>query len=324
MRSKARTFGRFSSREIVDCEHNSRSDGDRSSALLAKHEIDELVARASHHAFITAALHEGLAVKRSSGGTKAALILDELNLHANSVADGSVQPLLTNIFRLGDDLDVAVDEAKAFSIGNNHLRIHWLLRRLALERFDLARRSAIFMSACETSALGWLVDFASSADEDYHPRAGKSPEQESQCLTTSADDEVLGGRALSGIRKAAESGELCTHARLAYLLYRWRDFAEDDGVEVRRWTDEQLARDVMVAQFARAFTSKGWTRSASDIVAQRTTLANVGRLEVVLDKDRFRVRVEELAGRDTLEPEEATIIKEFLAAWRGHDLNPHD
>src|SRR5208282_4714735 len=34
MRSKARTFGRFSSREIVDCEHNSRSDGDRSSAIL--------------------------------------------------------------------------------------------------------------------------------------------------------------------------------------------------------------------------------------------------------------------------------------------------
>jgi hypothetical protein len=34
MRSKARASGRFSRREIVDCEHSSRSDGVRSSAIL--------------------------------------------------------------------------------------------------------------------------------------------------------------------------------------------------------------------------------------------------------------------------------------------------
>lgn len=292
--------------------------------VLAKQEIGELIAHASDDAFITAALREGLAVKRSSGGTKAALIMDELNLHANSVADDRVQPLLTTIFRLGDELDVAVDEAKAFSIGNNHLRIHWLLRRLTLERFDLARRSTIFMAACETAALGWLIDFASSAHEDYHPRAGKPPEQEGQCLTTAADAEALRGMALSRIRKAAESGELGAHARLAYLLYRWRDYVEDGGDEVTRWTDGQLGRNEMVVQFARAFTSHGWSQSASDLVAQRTTLANVGHLEKIIDKDQLRARVEALAGKDTLRPEEAAIVKEFLDAWRRHDLNPHD
>ena len=127
--------------------------------VLGKQEIDELVAHASDDAFLTAALRNGLAVKRSSGGTKAALIIDELNLHANSVADDCIQPLLTTMFRLCDELDVTVDEAKAFSIGNNHLRIHWLLRRLTFERFDLAHRSAIFMTACKNAALGWLVDF---------------------------------------------------------------------------------------------------------------------------------------------------------------------
>jgi hypothetical protein len=96
------------------------------------------------------------------------------------------------------------------------------------------RCPVLHASFCETAALGWLVDFASSAYEDYHPRAGKSPEQESQCLTTAADAEVLRSMALSRIREAAETGELGSHARLAYLLYRWRDFAEDSGVEVRR------------------------------------------------------------------------------------------
>jgi hypothetical protein len=34
IRSRARTSGRFSNRDIVDCEHNSRSMGERSRAIL--------------------------------------------------------------------------------------------------------------------------------------------------------------------------------------------------------------------------------------------------------------------------------------------------
>jgi hypothetical protein len=81
----------------------------------------------------------------------------------------------------------------------------------------------------------------------------------------------------------------------------------------------------MVVQFARAFTSHGWRQSVSNVVAQRTTLANVGHhLEEIIDRDRFRARVEELSRKGTLLPEEATIIREFLDAWRRHDRDPHD
>jgi predicted KAP-like P-loop ATPase len=292
--------------------------------VLPKRQIDELLAHSAEEGFVAQALREGLAAKRSNGGTKAALILEELNLHANSVADEHVQPLLTAMFKLGDEVDVSADEAKAFSIGDNPLRIHWLLRRLTLERFDLARRSAIFMAAVETAALGWLVQFASSAYNDYHPRPGKSPAAEDQCLTTAADAEAVRSQALARMRKAAASGELAQHKQLAYLLYRWRDFAEDDGAEVKRWTDEQLARDDLIVEFARAFTSHGWSQSASDSVVQRTTLANVGHLEKIMDKARFRARVEDLAARGQLQTEAAAIITEFLNAWRRHDTDPHD
>jgi hypothetical protein len=44
------------------------------------------------------------------------------------------------------------------------------------------------------------------------------------------DAEVLRDMALSRIRKAAVTSELPS-VRLAYLLYRWRDFAEDGGAE---------------------------------------------------------------------------------------------
>ena len=172
--------------------------------VLPKDEIDQLVSRASDQEFITRSLREALTAKRSSGATKAALMLDELNLHADMVPDDHVQPLLTAIFKMADELDVSSDAAKAFSIGDNNLRIYWLLRRLTLERFDLERRSAVFMAACETAALCWLVDFASSAFHDYHPREGKVPESESKCLTTGADAEKLRDQALLRIRAAAE------------------------------------------------------------------------------------------------------------------------
>ncbi len=293
-----------------------------SDEVLAKQEVDDLIAHASDDAFIVAAIREGLGVKRSSGGSRAALILEELNRHADEVADNRVQPLLTSIFRLADELDISADEVKGFSIGDNRLRIHWLLRRLTLERFDLSRRSAILVAACQTAALRWLVDFASSAYDDYFPRPGKSPESESQCLTTLSDAEVLRGTALTQIRQAAQTEELSEHPRLAYLMYRWRDFAEDDGAEVREWGDRQLDRNEMVVKLAKAFTSHGWIHSGSDAVAQQTTLANVENLELVLDKGRFRARIEELADEDMLSPEDLGIINEYLAAWRHHDQNP--
>lgn len=289
--------------------------------VLPKAEIDQLAARASDREFITRSLREALNVNRSSGGTKAALLLDELNLHAAKVADDDVSPLLTTLFKLADELDVTADQAKAFSIGDNNLRIHWLLRRLTLERFDLAKRSAVFMVACETAALAWLVDFTSSAYNDYHPRAGKHPEPESQCLTTAADAETLHGKALLRIRAASESGELGMHPKLGTLLYRWRDLAGDDGAEVKGWTDAQLFHDDMIVKFAKALTSHGWSQSVSDTVAQRTTMANIPGLEIIMDKERLRTRVEELASNGTLPEAETGIVSEFLVAWRRHDRN---
>lgn len=287
--------------------------------VLPKSEIDQLVARASDQGFIDNSLRDALAVTRPSGATKAALILDELNLHADRVAAEDVGPLLKTLFKIADELDVPADMGKAFSTVSNNLRIHWLLRRLTLERYNLAARSALFMAACETAALGWLVDFADSAFTDYHPRDGREPEPESNCLTTAADAEALNDKALGRMRYAAASGELTKHSKLGYLLYRWRDVARDGGAEVRRWSDAQLHDDGMIVRFASALTSHGWMHTGDDAVSQRTTLANIEGLELVIDKDRLRARVEKLASKNDLPRAEISVVSEFLEAWRRHD-----
>jgi hypothetical protein len=251
-----------------------------------------------------------------------------LNLHADEVADNDVAPLLTAIFGLADELDVEADKEGAFKIGDNRLRIHWLLRQLTLERFDLATRSKIFMSATENAALGWLIDFTQSAYRDYHPGAGKQPEPEEKCLTTEADALALRQRSLAAIRISAKSGEIAKSRLLAYLLFMWRELADDAGAEVHAWTAGHMADDAMITIFAKAFTTFSWSQSVGmfglgDAVAKRNTRANVEQLDKILDLPAFRSRVEEVAANDMPDDDRA-VVREFLSAWRTQERNPFD
>jgi predicted KAP-like P-loop ATPase len=213
---------------------------------LARTEIDELIKRADDTSQIEEAFRKALATPRSDGRTKASLLLDELKLHAEKVPDDKVGPLLTALFGIADELHVQGDKAKGFSIGDNHLRLHWLLRRLTLERFELAKRSSILMAACKRATLGWLIDISDSAYRDYHPLEGKKPEIEANCLTTSGGAEKLHGMALKRIRAASKSGELLNHPELPYLLFRWSD--EQPG-QVLKWTTAQLKQDPLCTGF---------------------------------------------------------------------------
>jgi predicted KAP-like P-loop ATPase len=291
--------------------------------VLPRSEVNTLIARASDQEFINETLRQAVGIKRRNGKSKAALIFDELNMHAVGVADDDVAPLLKAIFAVGDEVDIETDKAGAFNIGDNHLRIHWLLRRLTSERFDLARRSAMLVAACEGAALGWLIDFTSSAYEDYHPREGKGSEAEANCLTTAMDAESLRDMALSRLRSSAASGELSRAKRLPYLLFRWRDLAADDGAEVKAWADAQMDNDAMIVVFAKAFTTYSWSQALGlgglgDVVAKRRTDAAVDGLDNILDKGKLRRRVEELATRGGL-AEDADTIRTFLNAWIAHD-----
>lgn len=296
--------------------------------VLPREEIQRVIANASDPAFVQDRIRKALATLGKDGKTKAALLLEALQLHAADVADHDVGPLLSAIFALADELDVATDEAGGFSIGDNQLRIHWLLRALTLERFDLATRSALFIDACAGASLAWLADFAGSAFRDYQPSNNKPPEPEERCLTTEADADALQALTLQRIQSAAQSGELLKARRLARLLFVWRNVAMDDGAEVKAWTTEQFKSDAAIVTFARAFTTHSWSQGMGmaglgDVVAKRHTRAGVSSLELVLELPAFRARVEALDARNGAD-DDAVALREFLEAWRRHDANPND
>ena len=283
---------------------------------LPKGEIDQLISLAADQQFIIKTLRAALRIRRSSGVTKAALILDELNLHADNVSDDDVQPLLTALFKIADELQVPSDVARGFSVGDNNLRINWLMRRLTMDRFGLAKRSEVLTAANESAAVGWFVYLADSAFSDFHPRPGRSPVAENSCLTTANDADVLRTKALQRLRDAAASGDLKKHPNLVYLLYRWRDLAGDGGAEVQGWVNSQLSNDDMIITLTKAFTTHGWSHSISDTVAQRTTNINIEGIEAILNKGEFRVRIEEVAANQHLISEDAAIVTADRDAWR--------
>ncbi|KYH03517.1 P-loop NTPase fold protein [Bradyrhizobium sp. DOA1] len=283
--------------------------------LLKKEEIDAIIEQAADRLFIQAKLREALGVLRRNGGTKAALILDELNLHAESIENEAVEPLLAAIFEIADELDTSRDVAKAFSIGDNFLRIHWLLRRLLLERFDLQTRSSMLLAAANAAPVGWLVDLAASAFAAHHPRDEKPPQTEERHITTEEDCTKLQKLALKSVRAESKSGHLCSHSRLPQILFRWHDMANDGGKEVRRWTNSQLGNDSSVVAFAKAFTSHGWSHGSGNRVAQRTTTAGLDGIETILNAEQFRKRVRSVLSNKSLTEQDRAALSEFDAAW---------
>ncbi len=105
--------------------------------VLTSTELDAFLARADDIEYVKATLRRAVTATRRSGGTKAAVWLDELNTHSARVDRGKVEPLLTALFEVADELNVEADTGKAFSISSNKLRLHWLLRSLTRERLSL-------------------------------------------------------------------------------------------------------------------------------------------------------------------------------------------
>lgn len=288
---------------------------------LSTTEIDELIAQAGDVEYIKRAFRNASAAIKKNGKSKVPLLFDELNLHAGRVENAKLPMLISAIFEIADDIYREGDRERGFSIGDTHLRIHWLIRKLTFDRCNVAERSSIFMSACKKAQVGWLTDFVTSAIADYFPREGKEPEPPEKCLLAREDIPAAKAQALSTIRIAAETGELIFNPRLPFVLLKWKEFSEENSAEVRAWTSNQLNSVESIALLAKAFTSESWSQGMGvgglgDRVAVRSFRVSVKGLEELLNIGEFRRRLEELESGEDIEEKLKNDISVFLDAWR--------
>ncbi|HEX7929846.1 MAG TPA: P-loop NTPase fold protein, partial [Sphingomicrobium sp.] len=285
--------------------------------VLPAEQIDELIRRADDIEFMQSYLRSRLLIRRRDGSTQAALALDELTLRVNDVAEEKVEPFITAIFAIADELDVEEDRKRGFSFGNNELRIHWLVNRAVTERFKEAERDAILSAAMETASLAWTCDFARRCHRTFHPdEQGKEREH----IVSEAVAYRFRDLALEKLRQAAADHTLANRSSIGPLLFLWEDWSSTE--EVRGWTDRELVNDALVITLADATSSVAWSHGMGlngmgDRVARPSVRVNLKPYAELVDASRLEERVREVSERADLTDQQRQVVQTFLTSPRG-------
>lgn len=277
-------------------------------------EIEAFLVSADDPDFVRDALHQALATPRRRGGTRAAVLLEELTVRAPLVPEATIKPLIMGIFSIADELHVAADKAEAFSVGDNFLRIHWLLNQLVAERLEIAQRDEVLESAARTATLRWLINFARRCVHEQEPAPnGRRPREP---LTSAGASGRLRALTLARVEAAAAEGAFIRLPDLVSNLFSWRDLIGDGGADrLRAWLAERLDDDALVEALARSFISVGWTQTAGDVVARREPRLNRDSVQALVDPVSFRARMTQILSMKDVEAGRREAIEQFEAAW---------
>jgi len=291
---------------------------------LSAADIEALIARADDRDFIKDRLLRAALQIRRGGKSMVPVVLDELTSHGSRIAREKVAGFFSALFEVADTIDREGDEERGFATANTFLRYHWLIRRVTDDRFTLEERSAVYLAATEHATLDWLTDFVSSAYDDYHPREGKEIDL-ATCLTTREALDTLVERALAALREAAGTDTLLRRRKLMYSLYQWKEFAADNGAEVKAWLADRMQRDEVLVILAKALTGTSWTTSIGgfgslgDRVSRRHVRAQIRSDFDLFDPTRFRFELERLLRQGALAAEDLQAVQVFLEAWKKGD-----
>ncbi|MBB6186666.1 P-loop NTPase fold protein [Rhodanobacter sp. MP7CTX1] len=287
---------------------------------LPSKEIRELLDRSGDKEFIQERLLRAATQLRSKAKSMVPVVLDELTSHGRQIAKDKVPAFFSAIFEIADAIDREQDGERGFAMATTSLRIHWLIRRVTEDRFTLEEKSALYLAATERATLGWLVDFVSSAYADHYPRQGRELDL-ATALTTKEALPALIERALNALRQAAQDDSLLLQRDIMYCLYRWREFAGDDGAEMKAWLTDRMRRDDVLVRLARALTSESRTTglggfgSLGDRVSRREMRVDIRSDFDLFDPDQFRTALERIAREQRRPAEDLEAVRVFLEAW---------
>ncbi|SDJ35896.1 KAP family P-loop NTPase fold protein [Salipiger marinus] len=292
-------------------------------------ELDYLLDEARTIAEVQERLRHALLISQANGRTKASYLLDELTTHGPNISIQHGDVLLTAIFGIADELFVESDEERGFAIGNNRLRLHWLLRSILKDRTSLDVRSAILARAIENAPLQWHLDFSSSAWQDHHPsNPQREPALEVDTLTTEVVAQKLQEKSLELLREEAEKGDLLDRSNASHLLFHWDQLKPEGSDEVVRFTHAALELDEQVCKLAGVFLGKSYSQAMGgiggapgDLVYRQQDRAQVDGINRIIDIEKFRQRSSQVLNSDAVDDRQKNIVKRFLAAWARRDAS---
>ena len=281
--------------------------------VLSSGEIKELITGARDPEFIRQSLLDASQRELPNGDTKASLLLDALNVHADEISDDQVESLLKAVYSIADNL-APLDPLWRASLR----RLEKLTYTLTKPRFSLEERSRIVLNASAEATLGWLGYlaswpygnwFGSSENWPYgDPTLPLENMPETLWLTTREHASKIKDRFIVRI-EAADDGSLINCPYLGCVLLGWRKNA--DKTRVRAWVSTVLEKDVAVTRLATAFTL-----ISLETFPGRSYTALTDELELVVGLNEFLNRATEVKNAGTLDKKDHVNLAIFLEAWR--------
>lgn len=288
--------------------------------VLPADQIEALLAKAAEPAFVRAAFREALARKRPTGSTEAALLLEELTVQAETFPAAGIPAFVETLFGLVDELDVDSDKVRAMSIGDNKLRVHWLLNRLVHDRFALADRDGIYAGAMPRASLRWACDFAERCLGPFEKELAEGQKRHAPIVSEPVA-ESFRELCLTNLRVAAQDGTLVRHPHLRSLLFDWLRLS-GSASEPGAFVEANFGDDAFILALARQIPSESWSHGMGfdgmgDRVSQRHVLIDYSQYEGLLNGKRMDQRVREIVDAGQAEPEDLAMLRDFLATRRG-------
>lgn len=290
--------------------------------VLSRDELESFAANIADADYVRTKLMEYAAAVRPTGGTKAAVLLEELSANINLTPPASLARAVNNLFDAADQFTNPHDERGSGFLSVPAIWRFWFMMKPLLERLDdFARAEALRSAFANASSLRGLcfglMVFRTSLGRDPEAKPESAGPPIVDVTVCKELEEVLRHR----FSAAAANGTLLAVAGLVENLIQWVGLGGE--AEVRAWTDDLLHDDAAIVRLAKAATQSSRSHAMGDRVMRERPIVHRPSLEKVIDVDRMITRLDAIAaGGPTSDV--SRVIDEFKRGLRGYNTFAHD
>lgn len=281
---------------------------------LSKRDMDRVRCSLQDPAEFTTIVQEAAGRPRRAGGTRAAVLLDEIGALASDMEPDALERAATSILFAADGFLTAADDAGGFSLPVVW-QISWAVDAF-LGKLEVSAQARILRDALSTSpslsSLSFLV-FGWSREHGRH--AEEPPKDESERRFDEQTVIFFETALASRLAAAAADGTLIASKQALDLIYAWSELAGNELV--KQWSDGQIATDEGALNLARMVTTKGHVIGSGDRVAREYPAVNREALTPLIDLERLDTRLNEIDTDST--PSVLHIIQQFRRGLRGRN-----
>lgn len=283
--------------------------------VLWRDELESFATNIADDVYVRITVTEYAGAVRRTGGTKAAVLLEELSANIDLVPADNLAKAIVNLFSVADLFMNQHDERGSGFLSIPAMWRFWFMMKPLLERLDESARADALRSAFAAADSLQGLRFALMV---FRTSLGREPEEKPESAGPPIVDvavcEELEEALRTRFRAAADDGKLLAEVGLVANLIQWVGLGGE--AEVLAWTDGVLDDDVGIVRLAKAATQVSRSHAAGDRVTRERPVVHRLALEKVTNIDRMIGRLDAVAATEP-GPDALRVIRDFKRGLKG-------